>query len=156
MATGNDLIFASSIKGTMGTWLNAQGSTQGLALPQQLETAAGGARLGELFHSKEGTCGEVNLMELFWKYKGSLNLQGSGSRMTVWSNPLKKHIDPCGDRDARYGCDTFIRSIANPNVPDSHLDGADIRYNDKKQSFDEGWSWPQGVTFQRILRKDLT
>ena len=145
MATNNEVFFASSIRGSdRGLWLNPQpGDTR----PDILVKAAGGCRLGGN-HRTGGRCGEINLFDLFYEWKKNLNLQGSHSRIITWGTyngaPLEI-LNPCLPHEGRYGCDSFLRAVTNPQNPTAHLDDANLRVIPKVTAVDQ--SWPNGLTF---------
>ena len=145
MATNNEIFFASSIRGSdRGQWLNPQNDD---TRPNILIKAAGGCRLGG-DHRIGGRCGEINLFDLYWNWKKSLNLQGTHSRIVVWGtyngSPLGI-LNPCQAREGRYGCDNFLRAATNPQNPKAHLDDANLRVIPKTTAVDQ--SWPNGLTF---------
>lgn len=144
IAIKNEIYFASSINSDRQNWL---GIGKDKTKPQELEAAAGGCRLGGLSHKMAGgSCGEVNLMDLYFSDKGELNFKGSGSRIVPWSGQFKTNINPCMNAGDRYGCDTFLRAITNPDDKNAHLDNANMKVVQKCTAPDT--NWPNGVTFK--------
>ena len=148
VCTGNEIFFASSIKGPdAGKWLNPR---PGDSRPNILIDAAGGCRLTS-GHRTDGRCGEINVMDLIYGWKGQLNFQGTRSRIMVWgkySNEPLHVMPPCGNPPGRYGCEAFLRTIANPQDPEASnkpLDPNNLRVIPTNTPPDT--NWPDGLTF---------
>ena len=148
LASGNSIYFASSIKSDRGNWLGVGASEN--QRPQILVQAAGGARIGGSSHVREGHCGEINVMDLFFARNEGLVFQGTASRIVAWGTSKGSPptiFNPCNNSGDRYGCWSFLRAIANPSNPNAGLNAADLININSRTTPDT--SFPDGLSVQR-------
>ena len=147
LAIDNKVYLASSIKSDRNNWL---GRGQGIdkQRPQILARAAGAARIAGSSHRTRGSCGEINIMDLYYTHNRELNFLGRRARIVVWAtrDDYTGIFNPCSTPANGYGCGDFLRAIANPADPAQPLNDDNLKVIAKQMQRDN--NWPDGLQFR--------
>ncbi|KAI4123738.1 MAG: hypothetical protein LQ341_007159 [Variospora aurantia] len=146
LALDNEVYLASSILSDRRNWLGKGRDVQDQR-PQILARAAGAARIAGAFHRIGGGCGEVNIMDLYHYRNKNLDLAGKRARIVVWATKdgNTNIFNPCLTPANGYGCQDFLKAVANPSDPRQPLKDENLKVIAKQTSRDNGW--PDGVKF---------
>lgn len=86
----------------------------------------------------------INIMDLYYNFNHNLNFRGTASRFVAYgiteAGGTPQIFLPCRGVESRFGCNTFMQAIANPENPTEPLNGANIRVIPTKTILDDRWS----------------